>query len=106
MIIMDLVTTGLLVWNALDIKYVLLPEHLYVKGGLFRSRIQYSDITKITRDPSIWIGYRILFSRDAIAIHYKTSAFGHIAISPKDTERFITELLKYNNNIQVEGINE
>lgn len=105
-ILMDIVTTGFLLWIAIDIKYVLLPQFLYVKGGLFRSKIYYSDITRITRNPSIWIGYRILFSKDAIAVHYKTGAFGHIVISPENTEQFIEELLKRNYNIQVERITE
>ncbi|WP_213412449.1 PH domain-containing protein [Xylanibacillus composti] len=81
-------------WNALIVLLLL---------DLFRSKISYKDITKITRQPSIWMGYRLIFSRDAIEVHYKTGFMGSVVISPKHQEEFITELLKRNPNIRVEG---
>ncbi|OEF96718.1 PH domain-containing protein [Desulfuribacillus alkaliarsenatis] len=105
MIIMflNIITTGLLIWLAVDIKYVLYEDYLYVKGGPFRSKIKYQDIFKITGDPNIWVGYRILFAKDAIEVHYKTG-FGSVIISPENKQIFIEELLKKNNSIKVSKI--
>ncbi|BBH24395.1 hypothetical protein Back11_57400 [Paenibacillus baekrokdamisoli] len=102
-IILDIIITGFLAWIAIDIKYVLLQDHLVVKGGLFKSRIQYRDITRITRNPNIWVGYKILFSQDALEVHYKTGILGSVIISPVDKELFINEMKKRNGNLKVEG---
>lgn len=101
-IVMDVLATVSLIWCAVDIRYELRTEYLYVKGGPFRSRIKYSDITRITGDPNLWVGYRILFSKDAIAVHYRTGVTGNVVISPENIELFIAELLKHNNSIKVD----
>jgi hypothetical protein len=93
--------TGLLLWLMIDIRYTMTDEHLIVKGGPFGSKIKYADITRITDRPSIWAGYRILASRDAIEVHYKTGFMGSVMISPADKERFIAELQKRNPSIRL-----
>lgn len=100
----DMLVTGLLIWLIADLKYVMTEEHLLVKGGFIKSRIRYSDITKITRNPGIWAGYRMLFSRDAIEVHYKTGLWGSVIISPKEKEAFIEELKRRASHIQVEPL--
>ena len=63
-------SAGLLMWCALDIKYVLCEEFLFVKGGLFRSKIAYRDVTKVVPATNIITGYRILSSKDALEIFF------------------------------------
>ncbi|MFC5528882.1 PH domain-containing protein [Cohnella yongneupensis] len=101
-ILIDLLVTAFLIWIVSDIRYTFKQDHLFIKGGIFRSRIQYKDITKITRRPNIWVGYRILFSKDAIEVHYKTGLLGSVIISPTDKEIFINELKTRNTNIFIE----
>lgn len=52
-IVPDALVTLLLAWLALDISYVIREDLLLVKGGMFRSKIRYNDITRITRQPNI-----------------------------------------------------
>lgn len=99
-IVPDALVTLLLAWLALDISYVIREDLLLVKGGMFRSKIRYNDITRITRQPNIWLGYRLLFSRDAIEIHYRNGVLGSVVISPVDQERFIQELIRRNPSIE------
>ncbi|MCI3919453.1 PH domain-containing protein [Paenibacillus sp. TRM 82003] len=100
----DVLFSAFIIWLALDIRYVLFEDYLFVKGGMFRSKIQYKDITKISGKPNLWVGYRILFSRDAIEIYYKTGIMGSVVISPKDKASFIQQLVQCNNRIQLEGM--
>lgn len=99
---LDLLITASLIWLAMDIRYTFEENQLFLKGGMFRTRIPYTAITKVTRNPNIWYGFRILFSRDAIEVHYRTGTFGSAVISPANQERFIEELQKRNPAIHVE----
>ncbi len=87
-------STGVLMWCALDIKYVFYEEFLFVKGGLFRSKIAYRDVTKVVPANDVLTGYRILSSKDALEVFYKTAILGSVKISPQDQDRFIEELRK------------
>ena len=46
------VTTGFILWTIFDIQYVFHEDHLFVKGGPFRSRIPYRSILKISICPN------------------------------------------------------
>ncbi|MEH7249470.1 PH domain-containing protein [Neobacillus niacini] len=85
---------GFILWSAFSIKYVFYQDHLFVKGGLFRSRIPYEEITRILTTKEIFTGYRLLSSKDGIEIYYKSSSLGSVKISPKDIELFISEIKK------------
>lgn len=50
---------------------------------------------------NIWVGYRVLSSRDAIELHYKTGLLGSVKISPEQKELFIEELQKRNKLINI-----
>lgn len=102
--VFDFIISASLIWLAIDISYIIKDEYLLVKGGMFKSKILYKDITKITGSPNIWVGYRLLFSRDAIEIHYKTGLMGSVIISPENKQAFIEELLHKNSSIKVDGI--
>lgn len=58
-------------------------DHLFVKGGPFKSRIQYQTITKVTHGTNMFVEYRILSARNGIEIHYKTGLWGSVQISPE-----------------------
>ena len=96
------IMTVFILWSSFSIKYVFHQDYLFVKGGPFRSRIPYESITKVSPTSSIFVGYRLLSSRDAIEIFYKTSLMGSVKISPKDQKAFIAELKKRCPNILIE----
>lgn len=100
--ILNIIISGFILWIGIDIKYEFKEKYLIVKGGMFKSKILYQDITKVTNKPNIWVGYRIIFSKDAIAIHYKTALMGSVVISPKDKALFLAELKKRNENIKID----
>lgn len=89
-----LVTVGLIGWNVFSIKYIYKEDHLHIKGGLFRSRIPYEEITKVTRPDEIHTGYRLLTSKKAIEIFYRSAFMGSVKISPKNQPDFIMEIKK------------
>ncbi|MEK3979289.1 PH domain-containing protein [Psychrobacillus sp. FSL K6-2836] len=93
MTVLFFVCAGFLIWISLDIQYIFYDDFLYVKGGPFRSKIKYKDMTKINKSSNILAGYRILSSKDALEIHYKNSLMGSIIISPDNQEQFIKVLL-------------
>ncbi|HZG86695.1 PH domain-containing protein [Paenibacillus sp.] len=105
-IILDLLFTVFFIWLAVDLSYVIKNDHILVKGGIFRSKIKYEDITKISGKPNIWAGYRMIFSRDAIEIFYKTGFMGSVIISPVNKTLFIQELVRRNNQIKIEGFDK
>ena len=87
-----IVFSGFMVWIWLDIEYKFYDDYLFVRGGLFRSRIPYSQITRIQETNNVLIGYRILSSKDALEIYYKTGLLGSVIISPENKDQFIEEL--------------
>ncbi|TCW53294.1 PH (Pleckstrin Homology) domain-containing protein [Bacillus thuringiensis] len=88
------VSSGFLLWSSFSITYTFYEDHLFVKGGPFRSKIPYGHITKISKTDNILVGYRILSSKDCYEIFYTSGALGSVKISPKDPERFVSELKK------------
>ena len=96
-----LFSAGLILWTSIDIKYVFYPNFLLVKGGLFRSRIPYAEISRVTETNEILIGYRLLSSKDALEIHYNTGWLGSVKISPKDKKGFIDQLQKHCSHITI-----
>lgn len=89
-----LVTVGFALWVSLDIYYIFEDKALFLKAGPFRKRIAYDEITSISPTKDILTGYRLLSSKDAIAIYYKTGVMGEVKISPVEKEKFIEELKK------------
>ena len=97
-----LIATALILWCSFSIKYVFHQDHLFVKGGPFRSRIPYESITKVSPTSSIFMGYIIMSSRDGIEIFDRTSMLGSVKISPKDQKAFIAELKKRCPNLRIQ----
>ncbi|MBO1002487.1 PH domain-containing protein [Pseudogracilibacillus auburnensis] len=97
-----LIVISFILWSAFSVKYVFYQDYLFVKGGPFRSRIQYEQITKVSPTTEIFTGYRILSSRDGLEIFYKTAALGSVKISPKDKKEFINEIKERCPNVKVQ----
>lgn len=93
-LLLSFITLGYILWCAFDIKYIFYPDHLFVKGGLFRSSIPYKKISKISNAKDISTGYRLLSSKDAIEIFYSSRFADSVKISPKNKELFISEIKK------------
>jgi hypothetical protein len=89
-----IISVGFFVWSVFSIKYVFYDDYLLVKGGPFRSRILYQEITKVSPTKDIYTGYRLLSSKSGIEIFYKSATLGSVKISPKENELFLTELTK------------
>ncbi|MCF6136571.1 PH domain-containing protein [Pseudalkalibacillus berkeleyi] len=98
-----ILTVGLLLWTLISIQYVFRENHLFVKAGPIRSRIAYEDITKVSPTRQILSGYRLLTSMDAIEIHYHSGLLGSVKVSPREQDRFISELKKRSPHMKVEG---
>lgn len=94
MIALFVVIAGMLLWIFVDIHYTFYDDYLYVKGGPFRSKIKYMDMTKVNKSSNILVGYRILSSKDALEIHYKHSLMGSVIISPDNQEQFVKVLIE------------
>ena len=101
MISLFLVLIGFILWSIFSVKYVFHQDYLYVKGGLFRSKIPYVKITKVSPTSAIFTGYRIMSARDGIEVFYKTSFSGSVKISPSNKKEFIKELKKRCLHIEV-----
>jgi len=102
MIVLFLVVIGFVTWSIFSIKYVFHEDYLYVKGGLFRSRIPYEKITKVSPTSAIFTGYRMMSARDGIEVFYKTAYSGSVKISPSNKKEFINELKKRCLTIEVQ----
>jgi len=89
-----IISVGFILWSAFSIKYVFYEDFLLVKGGPFRSKISYQNITKISPTNDILTGYRVLSSKKGIELFYKSAALGSVKISPEHKSEFITELKK------------
>ena len=89
-----IVIISLILWSTFSIKYVFYQDHLFVKGGLFRSRIPYDKITKVSPTKAIFTGYRILSSKEGLEIFYQSATLGSLKVSPKESKLFISEIKK------------
>ncbi|TQR20485.1 PH domain-containing protein [Psychrobacillus vulpis] len=99
--VLFILIAGFMLWITFDIEYTFHTDYLYVRGGLFRSKIPYKDITKVNPTSQILVGYRILSSKDALEIHYKQAFMGSVIISPLEKEDFIKVLLEKAPHIHV-----
>lgn len=97
-----IITVGFIIWSAFSIKYIFYDDYLFVKGGPFRSRILYQEITKVSPTKDIYTGFRLLSSKSGIEIFYKSGTFGSVKISPKENELFLSELKKRCPNVIIQ----
>lgn len=92
MLTIFILTVVFLLWISFSISYTFQENHLLVKTGPIKKRIQYNEITSVRPTKDIFTGFRILSSIDALAISYQSGIMGEIKISPKDKAAFLIEL--------------
>ncbi|MGG3927602.1 PH domain-containing protein [Metabacillus fastidiosus] len=97
------ITVGLIIWTTFFIRYIFYESYLFLRAGPFRSKIMYEDIMKVKQTNDIFTGYRLLSSKEAIEIFYKTGKFGSVKISPAEKQKFITELKKHCPHTEIEA---
>jgi Bacterial PH domain len=100
--VLFVILTNCMAWMSFSIKYVFYEDHLYVKGGPFRSRIRYEAITRITPTNEMLTGYRIASSKNGIEIVYKTGIWGSVKVSPEDMDGFVAETEKRCPNVIIQ----
>ena len=87
--ILFIMCVGFILWITFGIEYSFREKYLFIKGGPFKSKIPYEDITKVNKTSQILAGYRILSSKDALEIHYKKAVLGSVIISPCEQQKFL-----------------
>lgn len=85
---------GFVLWSFFTIEYRFTEDHLFVKGGPFRSRIAYKDILKVSSTTAVFSGHRVLSAKNSIEIFYSNAMLGSVKISPYDQKAFMVELKK------------
>ncbi|WP_342598222.1 PH domain-containing protein [Psychrobacillus sp. FSL H8-0483] len=94
------ISVGFILWYANTITYVFNEDYLLIKGGPFKSKILYQNITKVSPTTDRFTGYRISSSEKGLELFYKSATLESIKILPKDKIEFITELRKRCPNAQ------
>ena len=97
-----IVSLGFLLWYGTSIKYVFCEDYLLIKGGPFKRKILYQNITKVSPTTDGFNGYRISLSDKGLELFLTTATLGSIKILPKDKMEFITELRNRCPNTQIQ----
>jgi hypothetical protein len=98
-----ILSVGFIVWSVCSLTYVFCDGYLLVKGGPFRSRILYQEITKVSPTNDIFTGYRLLSAKSGIEIFYQSGFLGSVKISPKEMDLFLSELKKRCPHVIIQG---
>ncbi|WRP07374.1 PH domain-containing protein [Rossellomorea aquimaris] len=88
-------------WYVTSIKYVFYKKYLLVKGGPFRRKVPYQNITKVSQTTDKFTGYRISASEKGLELFVNQGALHSIKVLPTDKINFISELEKRCPNIQI-----
>lgn len=92
LISMFVLCAGFLLWMLFDIRYRIEPDCLFVKAGPLKKRIPYEEISRVSPTRDVFTGTRMLSSRDAVEVFYRSAFAGSVKISPHEKERFLEEL--------------
>lgn len=98
-LVVNLLSLGLLFWIITKTHYTINQNQLVCKSGPFKKTITIQSIKRIELHsgiivPALW---KLALSDKGIIIHH--GQFDEIYISPKNYDKFISELLKINPNI-------
>ncbi|QFF99126.1 hypothetical protein PB01_09955 [Psychrobacillus glaciei] len=96
-----IISLGFILWYGASIKYVFCKDYLLIKGGPFRRKIPYQNITKVSPKTDGFTGYRISSFDKGLELFLKSANLGSIKILPMDKMEFITELRKRCSNTQI-----
>lgn len=90
---------GLLGWIFFGTHYKLSPEYLKYRCGPFYGKIEISSISQILVNQTLYVGLKPATARNGLIIKY--NKYDDIYISPDDNETFVTEILKFNSQIEI-----
>lgn len=85
------------VWSGTS--YEIKEDHIFYKSGPLHGKIDINKIVSITKNKTLWAGFRPALAKNGLVIRYNT--YSEIAITPKNPEIFIDELLKINESIEI-----
>ncbi len=98
-LILLLVPAGLLLWLWLDTWYRIEDGSLVYKSGPFRGRIAIASIREITKNKTLFVGFKPALGQKGLIIRY--NGWDEIYISPRNKEAFLAELLQNNGAIVI-----
>lgn len=100
MLIISLVI-GIIIWVLLDTRYVIKSHFLLYRSGPFRGRINIQKIQKIRYYSGLNVPVTMKPALDTKGYIISNEELEDVYVSPKNSEEFISELLKINPKIEV-----
>jgi hypothetical protein len=89
----------LLAWIWIFTYYIIEKDKVWYHLGPFRGSIDVNSIREITKNKTLWVGFRPALALKGLIIRYNT--WDDIYFSPKDKEAFVAKLLSKNPAIVV-----
>lgn len=100
MLIISLVI-GIIIWVLLDTRYVIKSHFLLYRSGPFRGRINIQKIQKIRYYSGLNVPVTMKPALDTKGYIISNEELEDVYVSPKNSDVFISELLKINPKIEV-----
>lgn len=100
-LVINLASLILLFWIILRTNYTIKNKNIICKSGPFKKEVPILNILKIELHKGIVVPtfWKLSLSDKGFIVHY--NQFDDIYISPKNADKFLTELLKINPNIVI-----
>ena len=89
-----------ILWIFFDTQYELTKTHLKYKSGPIKGDIEIDRIRKIIKGKTLWVGLKPATAKSGLIIKY--NKYDEIYISPKTNDTFISKILEYNSEIEIE----
>lgn len=98
-IIITFLVLVFLIWIFLDTNYEISKTHVKYFSGPIRGKIEVNKIRKIISGKTLWVGLKPATAKHGLILKY--NKFDEIYISPETNEKFISEILKINPDIEI-----
>lgn len=92
---------ALIIWILLDTRYVIRNGNLLYRSGPFRGRINIEKINSVKYFSGLYVPVNMKPALDTKGFIITYNQFDDVYVSPKETENFLTALLKVNPTIVV-----
>ncbi|MFJ5764469.1 PH domain-containing protein [Lysinibacillus sp. NPDC093210] len=102
--VLFIVSGGFVWWYGASIQYVFYKEYLCIKGGPFKRRIPYQNITKVSPTTDNFTGYKISPTDKGLELWVESANFGSIKVFPENKSEFIAELRKCCPNLEIQNL--
>ena len=94
MAMLYVLVVGIFLRTVFSTRYQFRRNCLYLTGGPIRIKIQYKQISHVTRTFEIRAGFHLMTSKDGLIIHYQSAIFKEFKISPDQQQVFLQELVR------------